>query len=333
MFETVEVGCAAGSLSKRYCAQVSAMHHEDPIGSAPGHLVYLLAEVPLPWQHEVERSVHFPAGLNEVLQQAAGRGRKFRFLAFASDRIASPAGCRRIIRFSREGPSLALFGRKEYVAPERQVAAVAEALLAGGELSAFEDCAAEPAEGTRDLFVCTHGSHDVCCGKFGYPLYKEIEERYAGREDLPLRVWRTSHFGGHRHAPTLIDFPEGRYWAQLRPELLDTLIRRNGDVERLARHYRGAGGIGAFEQVAERAAFVREGWSWIGYEKRVAVDKTDDRSARVMIEYRSSDGAEQGMYEAQVRISQTTVITGGCGHEAGEAKQYELAELCGRKAQ
>ncbi|MFH5183356.1 sucrase ferredoxin [Paenibacillus sp. TAB 01] len=310
------------AVRRQYCAQVSAGHREDPIGSAPGHRVYLLVEVPLPWQDQVEQSAHFPAGLNEVLREAAKHS-KFRFLGFCSETNASPVGWRRVIRYSKAGQPLTLFDKKEYVVPEGELNALVQALLMDSELSSFDRYTEKPGQ-VRDLLVCTHGSHDACCGKFGYPLYKEIEQRYAGTEEMQLRVWRTSHFGGHRHAPTLIDFPEGRYWAQLKPELLDTLIKREGSVERISRNYRGWGGINAFAQVAERAAFVQEGWKWNHYEKKCTVVNQDERSAYVTLEYRTPDGSEQGSYEAHVSVSQTVIPIGGCGQAGSEAKQYEL---------
>lgn len=57
----------------------------------------------------------------------------------------------------------------------------------------------------RDILVCTHGSRDVCWGKFGYAIYKLLRARHAAPNGL--RVWRTSHIGGHRFASTLLDFP------------------------------------------------------------------------------------------------------------------------------
>ena len=55
--------------------------------------------------------------------------------------------------------------------------------------------------GARDILVCTHGARDACCGKFGYGFYVEMRGLAAVRGD-GVRVWRTSHLGGHRFAPT-----------------------------------------------------------------------------------------------------------------------------------
>lgn len=321
---------AAGCpIQNEYCAKVSKNNREDPIGSAPGHRNYLFVEIPLPWEYRLENSRHFPAGLAEVLAEAAQQGASFRFLGCASEACPSPAGHRRVMYYSRTVPFAARFEKREYVVPEERLTGLVAALLRGEETERPLPAETAPAGESRDLFVCTHGGHDVCCGKFGYPIYKEIEERYASASAGKLRVWRTSHFGGHRHAPTMIDFPEGRYWAQLTPEVLDTLLLRRGPVSKLAAHYRGWGGVGPYEQAVERELFIREGWDWIGYEKRAELLDKDEASARVRVEFRSPGKPDAEVYEALVR-STGTVVTGGCGHGPSEAKQYELVDLAKR---
>ena len=99
--------------------------------------------------------------------------------------------------------------------PNGELVAAVEALLHGmGGLSHFERYRQDTAL-VRDIVVCTHGSRDVCCGRFGYQVYDILRRRYMVRGKI--RVWRSSHIGGHRFAPTLIDYPEARYWGHLEP--------------------------------------------------------------------------------------------------------------------
>src|SRR5215207_7769851 len=182
----------------------------------------------------------------------------------------------------------------------------------------------------RDILVCTHGSHDACCGKFGYPAYETLRYGYAGASKRQLRVWRTSHIGGHRFAPTLIDFPEGRYWGHLEPVALEKLVLRRGPVSGLGRFYRGWAGLsGKFEQIAEREIFVREGWKWTRYLKSgrtLEADENEDR-AEVRIEYATPDG-DTGAYEATVETSGTVMTLGNSGLDPlQEVKQYRVSRL------
>lgn len=64
----------------------------------------------------------------------------------------------------------------------------------------------------RPLFlVCTHGTHDRCCAKFGFPTYRELEHRE------PERVWQCSHVGGDRFAANIVVLPYGLYYGHVDP--------------------------------------------------------------------------------------------------------------------
>lgn len=347
----------SSDLISQPCALISKQQNEDPIGSAAIHKRYLLLEVPLPWNYHVEESRHFPADLNKVLEDCKENGAPFRFLGFDPGIFATPDGHRRIMYFERPDSSAPFFNKQEYIVKENELQDIIEALLmqrelpghveniASAESTDYANTAAKlgksfsgqenaiPYPGTRDLFVCAHGRHDLCCGKYGTPLFQEILENYVqpltASEDsaaLPYRVWRTSHFGGHRHAPTMLDLPEGRYWAQLKPETLDTLLLRTGDFDAIARNYRGWGGTPAFGQAAEREAFKQEGWDWIHYEKQTELLEAEETRALVRIDYRSPDGNVSGRYEAEVRTGEPKEV-GGCGIAPTLARQLEVVSI------
>ena len=54
-----------------------------------------------------------------------------------------------------------------------------------------------------EYFVCTNGQRDLCCARFGLPLYNRL------REQLGERVWQVTHLGGHRFAPNVLVLPQG----------------------------------------------------------------------------------------------------------------------------
>lgn len=184
--------------------------------------------------------------------------------------------------------------------PDDGVVAAVGALLEGpGGAARFGRYRQETAHG-RDVLVCTHGSRDACCGKFGYPVYDLLRRRHAARERL--RVWRTTRIGGHRFAPTMIDYPEGRYWGHLEPWAVERLAARRGPVSDLHPFYRGWSGLGSpFEQVAEREIFAREGWAWAGYLKGGQVLASGGDRAEVRVAYEGQDGDVSGAYEATVK--------------------------------
>jgi hypothetical protein len=79
-------------------------------------------------------------------------------------------------------------------------------------------------------------------------------------------VWRSSHLGGHRFAPTLIDFPSGRCWAFVDETIAETVLTQSEDPESLKDHYRGwVGHKDAALQLLEGEALARFGWNWGQY--------------------------------------------------------------------
>ena len=144
-----------------------------------------------------------------------------------------------------------------------------------------------------------------------------------------IRVWRSSHIGGHRFAPTLIDYPEARYWGHLEPWAAEELAARSGPVSDLRRFYRGWSGLQSpFEQVAEREIFAREGWAWTGYLKEGSVLNSAGGRTEVRIAYRGADGAASGAYEATVEVAGTVMTMESSGDaELVEVEQYRVVRL------
>ena len=96
-------------------------------------------------------------------------------------------------------------------------------------------------------FVCTNGQRDLCCARFGRPVYVRL------REVVGERAWQTSHLGGHRFAPNVLTLPQGVLYGRVQPE---DVTRFCADVEadRLARdHVRGRSVLPAEAQAAEMA--------------------------------------------------------------------------------
>ena len=73
--------------------------------------------------------------------------------------------------------------------------------------------------------VCTHGTRDRCCAKWGMPLWRALHACDGGRG----RVWQSSHIGGHRFAPTAVSLPHGIAWGRVE---LDRASELHAAVER-----------------------------------------------------------------------------------------------------
>ena len=122
------------------------------------------------------------------------------------------------------------------------------------------------------VLVCTQGSHDICCGSDGVRLANELEQRAAG-----LAVYRVSHTGGHRFAPTAMTLPDGRMWADISVEELLAVLDLTGDAATLADKCRGWWGAPTGPgQVAEVELLRRLGWTADMLPRDVTVKENDD---------------------------------------------------------
>ncbi len=253
---TVATGGAPAE--SRLCSVVSKNNGDDPIGSATPFRRCLAVEVAPPWTADVSRSPRFPSGLLEALEEARERGLD-KFVALHPDPEYSREGHVRVMHIVGGDGPFALYEKEEFLVPDGELVGLVGALYGGDGPSRFERYRPNNGPGVRDLLVCTHGRRDAACGKLGYGPYEGLRCRYAGAPGEGLRVWRVSHLGGHRFAPTLLDLPEGRLWGHLESEVLEDLVLRGGPVDGLRRFYRGWAGLGFYEQVVEREVFVREG--------------------------------------------------------------------------
>lgn len=318
---------------RRLCSAVSKKAGDDPAGSGGSFDGYLGIEVPTPWKSQVTESMHLSKELREALERASDAGAFDKFTALMPDPEYSREGHARVLYLRRphDGP-FAAYEKEEYLVPDDELVPLVEALPE--DLSRFAGYREDTSAGVRDVLVCTHGSRDTCCGKFGHPIYNILRFKHA----VPgsLRVWRTSHVGGHRFAPTLLELPEGRYWGHLEIGATEDLVERTDPFSRLARFYRGWAGFGSrFEQIAEREILNREGWKWAGYlkEGRVLDVAEDESRAEVRIEYADPDGGPSGLYEALVEADGSVMTLDNSGTDPlEEAVQYRVTRLEKRPA-
>jgi hypothetical protein len=104
----------------------------------------------------------------------------------------------------------------------------------------------------------------------------------GGRD--PFRLFRVSHTGGHRFAPTGMTLPDGRMWARLSVATIEQVLTRTGDPAQLASRCRGWWGADEGPaQVAERAVLAAEGWTLNDGDREVEIDRADDGRLRCTV--------------------------------------------------
>lgn len=226
------------------CAPWTRDQRISPAGTAIRADRILLLDVPGPWPKPIRDHPRL-LGMMDVAGSAPVTTRLLASLP-VDDRI-------RLTVFTRRA-DLGL--RSTYVIDSE--AAIPDAIAAAcGETTTAAMRLVEPSAIRRSVLVCTQGTHDICCGSDGVRLSGDIERNVPG-----VDVYRISHTGGHRFAPTALTMPDGRMWAWLTVDDIRQVFDRSGEHRDLARRCRGWWGAeqGA-QQAAEVAVFERFGWT------------------------------------------------------------------------
>ena len=225
-----------------------------------------------------------------------------------------------VLAFDRPVGVARPFGRREWRVDPAGLVSLCRALLDDDApaVARFDhDRVAVPAD-TVDLMVCTHGRRDACCGSLGAAMHQELEGLLAATPDASTRLWRCSHTGGHRFAPTALTFPDGYGWAHLTAELAQRLAGRTGPPSDFAAHCRGTSLLdGGPAQAADRAALVATGWDWTGARRtaRVVAYERDTLATTVRIDGALADGREVAL-EVRVEVDRHIPMP-TCGVVAG----------------
>ncbi len=291
------------------CAAWSRESGESALGTAVAADRFVLVELPLPWPADI---AEHPL-LAEMLRDAPTGGAKVRVLALRCEQ-----GCgedHQVICYWRDpAEPFAGYRRCEGSVDRSGLAEAVRGFVSG------EGLTAEPCADVHDLLLCTHGSRDRCCAKLGGRLYEDLR----GHTPESLRVWRTSHTGGHRFAPTGLTFPDGFAWAALDAEVATAMVTRSLPVERALAHLRGCAAMkSGLLQVADAQGFAQHGWQWTQIPRLANIVEDDGAVASVRVEFAADEVA--GEITATVERGRTLPIA-ACG-EPIEAASKQTTEL------
>jgi len=314
-----------------FCAIANQQAGEDLIGTAGHYQTYVLIECPMPWAAKVFTSQSIPPALRQYVKTIKAK-RSVQFLAINCGLSASAAP-----------PSVTVMVYEKTVPSAVSADASNRPITTstGGyrgyefqldDLSQVVDCVEAHWQGDRmgqpitlqDILICTHGMRDKCCARFGQPFFRDAA--YSCKQgNLPnTRVWKVSHIGGHRFAPTAISLPDGRYYGRLTLSALQAIVTHSGPVEKLRKVYRGWGLLPSPLQVLERQLLLQHGWAWfdckvtyrILSDSRVVVNglspEKERRQRELFVEIsanRSAHQTQEPQTENETRLERSEPVT------------------------
>lgn len=306
----------------QFCSNDSTKSGESPIGSAWYTPELFVAELPLPWPGDTLKGSNMPAGLDElVYKRYETHGYGWGLIGCAPDPDYSVPGYYRVWHLTIDSASLGRFQRRSYLVPQSQMTESMASLFAGEPAATIE----EIQDDTRDILLCTHGSVDTCCAKFGVPLY-QLMRKMANNSGSNVRVWRSTHFGGHRFAPTYLEIPSGRYWGRITPQEASSLMHQTAEADQFQLLYRGSATLpDPVTQAVEGELLSRLGWQLDQADiEQIEVNEISDGNWKAT---GSVTLADRSRIPFEVDCVQTDIVSlkGHCNYDIMiDAPQFEM---------
>ncbi|TAF57691.1 MAG: sucrase ferredoxin [Oscillatoriales cyanobacterium] len=265
-----------------FCADASKCVQEDIIGTGTNYQTYVLIECCLPWESEAFNSKQVPQNLRDLVEEVEHSKQKIRFLLINSDKHKC-ANNRKVLIYDNKSQELFEgYEKHEFNASNiYEVAGIVKSYLAGE----VPDCEVGNNQ-SRDILVCTHGSHDRCCARYGNPFYAQATALVSELELSDVRVWKSK-----------------------------SILTRSGDIECLNQVYRGWGILPNQIQVLEREFIIRYGWDWFNYKvSGCIVEKHLENDGFVAeLTFEKVDGTYIYRAELVKDEAKTVKLKGSCG--------------------
>ncbi len=286
------------------CSELTRQAGNSLSGTALTYDNYLLVECPPPWNSYDLETPTIPDNLRAVGDEIyENKPIKNRILLIYNP-LYHTENTIRVLAFQKPaGCSRGYIGQEFLLSDINEVASLAQ--------TCFSTCPGEweanPIK-TRDILICTHGQNDRCCARYGNPLYRQGLKMIEDLSLTDVRIWQTSHIGGHRFAPIAIAFPDGRYYGQLDSVALQSLLIQSGSTHDLYPAYRGWGILPKPLQLLEKELF--KDWGWQGFnfamKGRILKEIPETFSYRVELEVETEEKVT--LYQADVIGDESTLM-------------------------
>jgi hypothetical protein len=290
-------------VSRTYCSDAARLRGDDNIATAARVDIWLLVELPITWGRDPIAEALIPETVREALKVASHTIPRSR-VVFIRKRVECLGPTRVYVVRSNPRPGVTRLDLDSF----DDVANVPFAELATAEM-------ALPAQPL--VLVCTHGQHDSCCGRRGYPLFDALQKREE------LDVWQCSHIGGDRFAANAVVLPWGLYYGPVEPRDAHALADAIAAGEIVLPSYRGRSSIPRPVQAAE--TFVRRATGITARDafRFVARETLVDGSMRIRL--CDADGTRYHVTVEHYVSTEAARLT--CGAQAEAAvRQFRLVE-------
>ena len=290
-------------MSRVYCSDAARLRGDDNTATAARIDTWILVELPITWGRDPITEAALPQIVRDALWRASHEIPRSR-VVFIRKRVECLGPTR--VYIVRSAPQVGM----------TQL-----------DLDSLDEVATIPfislvndthAPAARPLvLVCTHGQHDSCCGRRGYPLFDALRQR----EDL--EVWQCSHIGGDRFAANAVVLPWGIYYGPVEARDANTLADAIAAEEVFLPGYRGRSSMPRPVQAAE--TFIRRELNLLARDAFEFVRRDALEHGRTRVRLRDRNGSVHDVTIEQFQSAETAMLT--CtSQEPAAVPQFRLVE-------
>lgn len=260
-----------------YCSEESLAIGESLHGTADHVHVWLLLEYRATWRERALEDNDLPETARAWLERssnaaaAAGLKPRVQFIR-RSDRPGAPSNLYVALADDRQS-RLYHFRLDDYGSLDD---------IDVGDLLQASERYDEHRQSEPLILVCTNGQRDLCCARFGRPVFDYLNERFGER------VWQTTHLGGHRFAPNVALMPEGLVYGRVNLDAVDALMDAHYEGRMKPELLRGRSCYAAPVQAAEYFLRSSSGIDHIAAFHLVSTEALDDDHFTVV--FHDADG-------------------------------------------
>ena len=249
------------------CKESSASSGEHLYGTAPRVDHWFLIEYSGHWERNALNESSIPQDVKKLLAGLLTSFDNSRLQLIKSDDSPGDNLSLYYINSSEYEPRCFKFTLKNY---DDILGLDLQKLIQSGDLS---DCETDE----KIALVCTHGTYDSCCGKYGMPVFDQL------KKESDFTVWRTTHLGGHRFSSNVVMLPSGVYYGRVNKSNLGAIISAHRKNEIFLDCFRGRCCFSQTSQVSE--FFLREKLNKLGIND-IRWEFEKDRDAYTAVEFR-----------------------------------------------
>ena len=275
-------------MSRVWCSDAARARGDDNAGTASRVDLWILVELPTTWGRNPIHDAVLPPDVRDALKRATVNIPRSR-VVFIRKRVECLGPIRvYVVRSAPEISTISLdLGSIE------ELADVPFGNLARSTRTGSLDFARDDTRGpTLPLvLVCTHGQHDSCCGRRGYPLFDAL------RRHDELEVWQCSHIGGDRFAANAVVLPWGLYYGPVEPRDARALTNSISRGEIFLPAYRGRCSLSRPVQAAE--TFIRRATGILGLDGLRFESREELPFDQIRVRFRGSGNAA---FEATIEL-------------------------------